>query len=181
MSGHQDGRSLAGVYRRPPGRTAGYSKIALTMIAAKANPATTPATRAADNSNMKSPIVLYPTSCKRRGRAPLCCSARLHENAWIIGGTFGRFSVYCGYGPGTSRLVAGALSRLQSAAPALTQRAKALAGAPKPARVKDHAKKTSASPPRRTPSAAAGRTRYASRRARGPPGKRSDRRATECQ
>jgi hypothetical protein len=53
----------------------------------------------------------------------------------MAGGTFGGFCVYCGYGPGTSRLVAGALSRLQSAAPALTQRAKALAGAPEPARV----------------------------------------------
>jgi hypothetical protein len=175
MSGPQDRWSLAGVYRGPPGRTAGYSKIALTMIAAKANPATTPATMAADNSNTNSPIVIYPTACRRRGRARLCCSARLI----MAGGTFGRFSVYCGYGPGTSRLVAGALSRLQSAAPALTQRAKALAGAPeRPHEWKDHAKETSASPPRRTPSAAAGRTRYADQRAGRTLWKRSDRRAT---
>jgi hypothetical protein len=120
-------------YRGPPGRTAGYSKIALTIMAANAIPATTPAKMAANNSNMNSPIVDLPTACRRRGRALLCCNAR-SPRAWR-GGTFGRFSVYCGYGPGTSRLVAGALSRLQSAAPALTQRAKALAGAPEPARV----------------------------------------------
>jgi hypothetical protein len=86
-----------------------------------------------DNSNMNSPIVIYPTACRRRGRARLCCNVRSPPS--MAGGTFGGFCVYCGYGPGTSRLVAGALSRLQSAAPALTQRAKALAGAPEPARV----------------------------------------------
>jgi hypothetical protein len=56
--------------------TAGYSKIALTIMAANANPATAPAAMAADNSNMNSPIVIYPTACKRQDRACLCCSAR---------------------------------------------------------------------------------------------------------
>jgi hypothetical protein len=78
-------RSPGGADYRGPGRMAGYSKIALTMIAANANPATTPAAMAADNSNMNSPIVIYPTAYRRRCRDRLCCSAcftRESPRAW---------------------------------------------------------------------------------------------------
>jgi hypothetical protein len=45
--------------------TAGYSKIALTIMAANANPATTPAAMAAD-IKMNSPIVIHLTAGRRQ-------------------------------------------------------------------------------------------------------------------
>jgi hypothetical protein len=70
--GLDDDRSLDG-HGKAVYRGVGYSDIALTMIAANANPATAPAAMAAVNSNMNSPIVNYPTACRapRSGRSVL--------------------------------------------------------------------------------------------------------------